>query len=125
LTTIRKGDRLLYYAQETHVFFAVVTITGPGKKLKQRGRSKKKDKAVLYFPVDVDAYVIDLAKAVSASTVELESQPKFMNILSESEDYLEINEDEFELLAEILTEVSEEDDEDVSAEAKEDEDFDA
>jgi hypothetical protein len=125
LTTIRRGDRLLYYAQETHVFFAVVTITGPGKKPKQRGRSKKKGNAILYFPVDVDAYVIDLKKAVLASTVELESQPKFMNVLSESDDYLEINEDEFELLAEMLTEVSEEDKEDAPAQAKEDEDFDA
>lgn len=123
LTTMRKGDRLLYYARETQVFFAVVTITGPAKKLKQRGRSKKKDNAVLYFPVDVDAYVIDLKKAVLASSVELESQPIFMNKLSESEDYLEINEDEFELLAEILTEVSEEDDEDKPTKAKEDEDF--
>lgn len=122
LATIRRGDRLIYYAQESSIFFAVVTITGPAKKPK--GRGKKKKSSVLFFPLDVDSYVVDLEKALSASIVELESQPKFVEILATSKDYLEITEDEFELLAEMLTEVSEED-EDVVAVAEKDEEFDA
>ncbi|MGB3715016.1 MAG: hypothetical protein WA996_11365 [Candidatus Promineifilaceae bacterium] len=122
LATIRKGDRLIYYAQESQVFFAVVTITGPGNKLKGKGRKKT---SVLYFPLDVDAYVVDLNKALLAVSVELESQPKYKEILADSDDYLEITEDEFELLAEMLTEVSEEDEEDEEDQEKDDEEFDA
>jgi hypothetical protein len=122
LATIRRGDRLIYYAQENHVFFAVVTITGPATKPK--GRGKKKKSSVLFFPLDVDSYVKDLEKALSASTVELESQPKFVEILATGDDYLKITEDEFELLAEMLTEVTE-DDEDATNVAEKDEEFDA
>jgi hypothetical protein len=122
LATIRRGDRLIYYAQESQVFFAVVTITGPAKKPK--GRGKKKKSSVLFFPLDVDAYVVDLGKALSASSVELESQPKFVDILTTSNDYLKINEDDFELLAEMLAEVSEED-ENGEVVVEKDEEFDA
>jgi hypothetical protein len=122
LATIRRGDRLIYYAKETQLFFAVVTITGPGKKPKGRGRKKT---SVLYFPVDVDAYVVDLSKALHAVSVELESQPKYKDFLADSDDYLEITEDEFELLAEMLTEVSEEDEEDEANQEKDDDEFDA
>ena len=121
LATIRRGDRLIYFAQESQVFFAVVTITGPAKQPKGRG---KKDSNVLYFPVDVDTYIVDLDKALLASSVELDSQPSFAETLTKSDDYLEITEDEFELLAEMLTEVSEADDDDDEVEEK-DEDFDA
>jgi hypothetical protein len=122
LATLRRGDRLIYYAKENQLFFAVVTITGPGKKPKGRGRKKT---SVLYFPVDVDAYVVDLSKALLAVSVELESQPKYKEILADSDDYLEITEDEFELLAEMLTEVSEEDEEDETDQEKDDDEFDA
>jgi hypothetical protein len=122
LATIRRGDRLIYYAQESQAFFAVVTITGPGKKPKGRGRKKT---SVLYFPLDVDAYVVDLSKALHTATIELESQPRYRELLADSEDYLEITEDEFELLAEMLTEVSEEDDEDGASEEKDEDEFDA
>ena len=47
-----------------------------------------------------------------------------MEILATSKDYLEITEDEFELLAEMLTEVTEVD-EDVVAVVEKDEEFDA
>jgi hypothetical protein len=120
LATIRRGDRLIYFAQESSVFFAVVTITGPATAAKTRGRKKNTN---LYFPVDVDAYIVDLAFALPASTVELESQPDFVAKLSKSDDYLEITEDEFELIAEMLTEASEEDDDDDVLDDKDD-DFD-
>lgn len=121
LATIRRGDRLIYYAQESQVFFAVVTITGPGKPARGRKRSEQEDDAMLFFPVDVDAYIIDLDRAVIADSIELESQPDFMRILANSDDFLEITEDEFELLAEILTEVSEEDEDEEEEDEKEDE----
>jgi len=121
LRTIKRGDRIIYFAQETQVFFAVVTITGPGQKPKARGRKKA---SPLFFPLDVDAYVIDLSEALLASAVDLESQPNFINILTGSEDYLEITEDEFELLAEALTEVSELDEDDEDLEDEDDEDID-
>ncbi len=122
LTTIRRGDRFIYYAKENQMFFAVITITGPAKKPKGRGRKKS---TILYLPVDVDAYVVDLEKALYASTVELESQPNYKDILSESDIFLEITEDEFELLAEMLTEVSEADEDDEGAAVKDDDEFDA
>jgi hypothetical protein len=122
LTKIRRGDRFIYYAQENQMFFAVVTITGPAKKPKGRGRKKS---TIRYFPVDVDAYIVDLAKAIYASTVDLESQPKYKDIHAESENFLEISEDEFELIAEMLTEVSEEDEDGDTVTVKDDDDFDA
>jgi hypothetical protein len=122
LAILRRGDRLLYYAKETQLFFAVVTITGPGKKPKGRGRKKT---SILYFPVDVDAYVVDLSKALLAVSVDLESQPKYKEILADSDDYLEITEDEFELLAEILAEVSEEVAESNTNQEKDDDEFEA
>jgi len=122
LTTIKRGDRFIYFAQETQMFFAVVTITGPAKKPKGRGRKKS---AILYFPVDVDAYVVDLEKVLYASTIEMESQPNYKDTLIESDAFLEITEDEFELLAEMLTEVSEADEDDDVARVKDDDEFDA
>ena len=55
-----------------------------------------------------------MSQALWLDSVELESQPKFKDLLIKGEVYLPINEDDFELLAESLTEYveAEEDDED-------------
>jgi len=106
ITKVRPGNRLLYYAIETKVFFAVVTVTGPGTKPK--GSAPVDENEPYLFPVDVDVFAPSIDHALSVSTVEFESQPKIGKKLVEESDYLEISEDDFELMAEILAEMAEE-----------------
>lgn len=114
--TLSKGDRLIYYSVAGKAFFAVATITGDPK---QADASNYPDmefttKKVNIFPIDIDAFAPSLAKALWLDSVELESQPKFKDLLTKGEVYLSLSEDDFELLAESLTEYveSDEDDED-------------
>ena len=53
--------------------------------------------------------------------MDLESQPKFRNLRIDPEAFLPINEDDFELLAELVTELTESDEEDDNE--NEDEEF--
>jgi hypothetical protein len=116
---IRSGDRLIYYAIEAQVFFAVATITGAsfesGKNKDEEGRQ------VQFFPIDLDAHAHNLDKAVTFDSVELESQPNLKSLLNKPDTYIAINEDDFELLAELLTEVAEEEDEDEDDEEEDEE----
>ena len=120
---LRPGDRLIYYAIEAKVFFAVVTLTGnvieadPKKYL----FTITADKA-LFFPVDTDAAITSLSQAVPDDSIELESQPKFRTLRIEAEAFLPINEDDFELLAELITELTESDEEE-DEEEDDDEEF--
>jgi len=92
-------------------FFAVATITGELKKAAPKKYLYNLDmKKAGFFAIDIDASVDDLNKGAEVESVELETQPKFKNLRLEAETYLEINEDDFELLAELLTEVVEDDD---------------
>jgi hypothetical protein len=116
---VQPGDRLIYYAVEPLVFFAVGTITGvpvPG--------NTKEDIAAQarYFPIDLDAHTRNLERGVMLDSVELESHPKMKELLNHPETYVKISEDDFELLAELLTEVTEEDDEEEEEEEEEEED---
>jgi hypothetical protein len=52
--------------------------------------------------------------------MELESQPRFKTLRIESESYLPINEDDFELLAELVAELTESDEDDDEDEEEED-----
>jgi hypothetical protein len=62
-----------------------------------------------------------MENAVTVDSVEFESQSNIKKLLGNSEEYVPITEDEFELLAELLTEVSEEEDDDDLVDDDEDE----
>jgi len=110
---VKFGDRLIFYAIESRTFFAVATITGDLKKADPKKYLYSLDmKKAGFYAMDIDASVDDLNKGAEVDFIELETQPKFKNLRLEAETYLEINEDDFELLAELLTEVVEDDEDD-------------
>jgi hypothetical protein len=116
---IRSGDRLIYYAIEAQVFFAVATITGASFESNKNKDKDEEGRQVQFFPIDLDAHAHNLDKAVTLDSVELESQPNLKSLLNKPDTYIVINEDDFELLAELLTEVAEEEDEDEDEEEEE------
>jgi hypothetical protein len=110
---IKPGDRLIYYAIEAKVFFAVVTITGAAAEADpKKYLFNTLAERAYFFPVDTDAAISSLQLAVPYDSMELESQPKFRTLRIESESFLPINEDDFELLAELITELTESDEDD-------------
>lgn len=120
------GDRFLYFAINCKSFFAVATVTGEAQTVssKEYAELNFKDDTVLVYPLDLDAFAINLSQAVWLDSVELESQPNFRAILTERELYLELSEDDFELVAEMLTEFVEEiDDESEALDEEEEEDI--
>jgi hypothetical protein len=114
---IKAGDRLIYYAIEPQVFFAVATVTGVSFEA-----GGKDSQQVSFYPIDLDAHAHNLEKAVALDSVELESQPNLKELLKQPDTYFKISEDDFELLAELLTEVTEEEEEDEEEEEEEEED---
>jgi hypothetical protein len=118
---LKSGDRLIFYALETQTFFAVTTITGEPTTAnpKEYFFTVPVDKGE-FFPLDIDAVSSKLDKGADIDSVELESQPRFKRLRLEAEAFFPINEDDFELLAEALTEVAEDDEE----EDEDEDDFD-
>ena len=113
---IDQGDRLIYYAIENGAFFAVATITGkPSKPTAKDQRTEKTDEELLYFTVDVDARITDFAKAVPFESVEFEEESKIGELIGKGGSFAPITEDEFEILAELLTESTEDEEEDAGA----------
>ena len=104
------------------VFFAVATVTGSPKKPTKKNKIPEKHTAdsVLLFPLDIDAQATIGEQAVAFDRLEFESQPKMKNLVAKENSYIPITEDEFELLAELLSEVTEEDED---ATENEDEEF--
>lgn len=128
---IKSGDRFIYYGIDAHAFFAVATITGDPKEVKATDYAERsfEEEYIHVYPIDIDAYAMTLAQAVWLDSVELESQPNFKNLLDDEETYLKISEDDFELLAELLTEfveeeIDEDEDEDEELELEDDDDLD-
>lgn len=121
---MKMGDRIIYFAIESQVFFAVSTLTGPVYELTKKDRfyDDKVNSQNLYFPIDLDAQMMHLDKAVDLDSVELESVTDPKKALSKIGTYVQISEDDFELIAELLTEITEEDDDD--EEIEEEEEFD-
>lgn len=115
---IKPGDRLIYYAIEPQVFFAVATVTGVSFEAGSAGEGEQ----VRFYPIDLDAHAHNLEKAVALDSVELESQPNLKELLKQPDTYFKISEDDFELLAELLTEMTEEEEEDEEEEEEEEED---
>jgi hypothetical protein len=111
---IGKGDRLIYYAIESQVYFAVGTITG--EPTKPTARDKKAGKgledSVMMLPVEVEARAWKTESAVSVDGMEIESQPDIKDLLNVGDTFVSVAEDDFELLAEALTEATEEEDQD-------------
>ena len=122
---IKSGDRIIYYALEPQIFFGVATITGDAKEANPKDYFYTTDlKLAHFFPVDIDAAATHLEHGMRADSVELESYPKLRNMRLTAEMFMEISEDDFELLAETLTEVSEDEleEEDTEDEYEEEED---
>lgn len=113
---IKAGDRLIYYAVEAQIFFAVVTVTGEmfAADPKQYTYTTDIDKAY-FFPVDIDAAAasLDAETGVTIDSIELESIPDFGQRRVEAGVFYKISEDDFELLAEALTEITEVEEEDL------------
>jgi hypothetical protein len=111
---IKAGDRLIYYAVEAQMFFGVVTITGDQFTAdpKQYTYTTDLEKAY-FFPVDIDAASGSLDEGVGIDSVELESIPDFGQTRVEPGAFYKISEDDFELLAEALTEITEGEEEDL------------
>ena len=109
---LQSGDRLIFYALETQTFFAVATITGePTTANPKEYFFTVPAETAEFFPIDIDAFSSKLDKGADIDSVELESQPRFIRLRLEAEAFYPINEDDFELLAEALTEVAEDEEE--------------
>ena len=122
---IVSGDRFIYYSILEKGFFAVATITGDPKKAKASDYADLNfdEKRIHIYPIDIDAHANSYKKMILADGFELESQPDYRDKLTAGEMYLTISEDDFELLAEALTEFLEEvDDDDTSDTQAEDDD---
>ncbi len=123
---ISQGDRLIYFSIENEVYYAVATITGKLAKPTARDQltEQQTDASILLFPVDVDARAFKVESAVPVDGVEYDSYPNIQEMLKNEDTYIPITEDEFEVLAELLTEVTvEEIDDDSEDDDDEDEDF--
>jgi hypothetical protein len=108
---VKAGDRLILYGLESRTFFAVVTITGDSKSANPKDYFFSVNfEEANFFPIDIDATVARPDNGVDVDSVELESQARFRRLRVEAETFLPISEDDFELLAEALTEVTEEED---------------
>ncbi|MEM7803079.1 MAG: hypothetical protein AAF633_28065, partial [Chloroflexota bacterium] len=120
---IKSGDRFIYYSVASKIFFAVATITGDPKSAKAADYADIPfgTKKINLFPIDIDAFAATMEQTVNLDSVELESQPKFKDLLNDAQTYLKLSEDDFELLAELLTEYVEDDEDDtVGVEAESD-----
>lgn len=110
---ITQGDRLIYFAVEPKLFIAVATITAKPKKGKAVdylfGDGENPKAKVEAHPIDIDAHIENAAAAIPVGITELESLPNHSDTLVVAHEYFPINEDDFELLAELVMEVGESD----------------
>ncbi len=119
----KKGDRLIYYAMEEQVFFAVATVTEePFEENPKKYTYTLDIEKAIFFHIDIDAASRKLETGVPLDSIELESCPGFGKRNVFPEVFYVINEDDFELLSEALTEVSEEEEEEDDDDFEDDED---
>jgi hypothetical protein len=105
---IKSGDRLIYYAIETDTFVAVATITSDAFRADPKEYFYNVAIAAShFFPVDVDVAAFRPDKGIARDAVDLEEYPELQEQLAMSEGFFGISEDDFELLAELLTELNE------------------
>ncbi len=77
--SIKKGDRLIYYAQEAATFFAVATVTGDvfsSRSQKIHYLSIDQPKAN-FFQIDIDTETGHLTNGVPLDSIELGKLPRF------------------------------------------------
>ncbi len=120
---IKKGDRLIYFSKEAMTFFAVATITGdPTTANPKKYSFSIPENEATFFQIDIDTDTGRLDRGVTWDSIELESCPDLSAITVAAENFCPISEDDFELLSEVLTEISEVEDE--SDDMDDDDDFD-
>jgi hypothetical protein len=117
---ITKGDRLIYYSPEAMTFFAVATVTGdPFEADPKKYTFTIPESKATFFQIDVDADTGTLSKGVTYDSVELESSADLSTAAAVAETFITISEDDFELLSEVLAEISEDEDEEVEVDEEE------
>jgi hypothetical protein len=115
--SIKKGDRLIFYAPEEQNFFAVATVTGdPFTADPKKYIYAMEAESVDFCQIDIDLDTGKLTSGVSLDSIELESCPDFEESKIAEEMFCQISEDDFELLAEAITEVTELEEEDLNDE---------
>lgn len=122
---LRQGDRLVYFAVEPRAFFAVVTVTGPPRKgiAKDFQFGTNDESDVHIYPIDTDTHVLLMENTVSIDQIELESLPNYKRLLRQEDQILPVNEDDFELIAELVAESDEEEEEDANLYLDDDEEL--
>lgn len=108
---LTRGDRLIYFAVEPELFIAVATITAKPKKGKaiDFNFSDNPKTRINVHPIDVDAHIENMDVAIPVDATELESLPNHRETINVANQYFKINEDDFELLAELVMEIGESD----------------
>jgi hypothetical protein len=118
---IKKGDRLIYFSRDGLTFFAVATVTGDAFTANPKKYTYTiPESETTFFQIDIDAETGSLDRGVTFDSVELESCPDFASSPVDIEIFCPVSEDDFELLSELLTEISEEDDDEDIADDDED-----
>lgn len=109
---VKKGDRLIFFAQEEEKFFAVATVTSDPFEADPKKYTFVTDvDSAEFCQIDIDADTGKLESGVDLDAIELESCPEFGKKPVKPESFCSISEDDFELLAEALTEITELEDE--------------
>jgi hypothetical protein len=119
---LKQGDRMIYFGIEPRAFFAVVTVTGPPKLGAAKDYQFSREEQVHIYPIDTDTHVILMENTVSIDTVELESLPNYKRVLRDPDLIIPVNEDDFELIAELVAE-SDEDEEEAALFMEDDDDL--
>lgn len=103
---LKLGDRILYFAVEDKRFFALATVTGPEAETVPKGffYPDQQARTLRFYPIELEEHAFDLSNGVRLDQVELESEPDHARLLQEPNRYLEISEDDFEVIAETLSE---------------------
>jgi hypothetical protein len=121
---LRPGDRIIYLTTESQLLFAVATVTGWATEPTARDLllEKQGGAPVRLYPIDLDAHALNLENAIHLDSVELENMADIRQLMNQAGVYIPISEDEFELIAEMLTEVTEDEEEEDEEEEEELED---
>ena len=121
--TLKSGDRILYFAVEDGVFFALGTVTGKAQSGVPTGLfySREEAKRLRFYPIELDEQTYDVKNGVHLDSAELESLPNYRTLLRKPNLYFKISEDDFEFLGEWLAELTEVEDEEFDEDEDEEE----
>lgn len=119
---LRAGDRLLFFASENQAFFAAGTITGTVTAPKDED-SEERETAMRYFSVELDAHATDTDEAVLLEAADLDNERQLRPLLNRPGSDILIQEDEFEDLAEMLTEHTEAEEEEDEVELDDEDEY--